>query len=106
MVVIAIAIAMHCYGQDISDYQINEDDKEPPDEDELDQDLELKGVDRPPVVRELHEESVVLLEPLRVGQGGGRLNKSMYCQQQQQQEIINNNNKQKVIAALPSRWLT
>ena len=30
--------------------------------------LELKGIDRPPIVRELHEECVILLETLRVRQ--------------------------------------
>ena len=56
------------------------DPPDDPDEDEHDQDLELKGVDSPPVVGELHEESVVLLEPLRVGERRGCLNKNMCYQ--------------------------
>ena len=70
----------HCFGQNHIDYQDDENDKEPPDdpdEDEHDEDLELEGVDRPPVVRELHEEGVVLLKAFRVRQGGGRLHKSI-----------------------------
>ena len=51
------------YGRGVKDCQDDEDEDN----------LELKGIDRPPIVRELHEECVILLETLRVRQRGRRL---------------------------------
>ena len=40
--------------------------------------LELKGIDRPSIVRELHEECVILLKSLRVRQRGRRLQNGVF----------------------------
>ena len=63
-----IIIVIVYYGRGVKDCQDGEDEDN----------LELKGIDRPPIVRELHEECVILLKTLRVRQRGRRLQNGVF----------------------------
>ena len=63
-----IIIVIVYYGRGVKDCQ----------DDEGEDNLELKGIDRPPIVRELHEECVILLKTLRVRQRGRRLQNGVF----------------------------